>query len=85
MGKRFIGKVIHDVVGEVVPFVHVVNRNDVRMFQRRESRASRRNRTVAVPPASWGARTLTATGHSRRVSRARNTVPMPPWPSTRST
>ena len=50
-------------------------------LQRAVVRASTRKRLVTS--ASWVCRNLIATRRPSRVSRARNTVPMPPLPSSR--
>jgi hypothetical protein len=89
MGKRFIGKVIHDVVGEVVPFVHVVNRNDVRMFQRREQPCLAQEPHRRCPPCQLGRQDLDGDGtlqtrvprqeHRTHAALAQHSVDLIPW------
>jgi hypothetical protein len=75
--------VAHREVEEALALTSLVDRDHVRMLDRRAIRDSRlkRSRNIASP-ASSGAMALSATGRSSDSCVARYTTPIPPRPTT---
>ncbi len=83
--QRFAFYEEHDIEQQPAGFARVEQRQQVRMLQVRRDFDFGEKRSTPRTALSSGRRTLSATCRSCLTSRARNTVAIPPAPTSRST